>query len=446
MQIIKRIFYEQLLTSLEKDVITALIGPRQTGKTTALNYIQKHLSERGVSEKNILFLTFDDFSIREKSNLNDYLKLEIASVRGKNIEQLVEKFYLIIDEAQKQPRIFDQLKILYDNFRNIKIIISGSSSLNILDRTAESLAGRINFIKVNPFTIMETLVLLGNYDLCYDDFNFVPLLIKGKLTESKIKEFDEKYLFFRNVYERNFENFLLTGLMPRTVHEKVTEEKMRLINDYKNTYVDRDIRLIKGIGDLMDFNKLLTIISARITSTYEISSLSKKAGMDCRTVKKYISILENTFIIYRLNPYLTNVEKRVVKSPKLYFFDNGIVSLLMDIRTFKGLEVMEEKGAFYENLIIGNIKKYMDNERAPVNVYYYRTYQGAEVDMVLAGEDGLLLFEIKSGKEVKKSMLTGFKSIKEEMREKINSCYIIYEGPFRKLGENIFCLPAYLFI
>jgi len=230
------------------------------------------------------------------------------------------------------------------------------------------------------------------------------------------------------------------------IQEKTREEKFLFLKDYKNTYIDRDIRLIKGIGDLKDFGRILTIISARLASSYETSSLAKKAGVDFRTVKKYISVLENTFIINHLEPYYKNIEKRIVKAPKLYFFDNGIVSLLTGIYNFAALEKMEKIGAFFENLIIGNIKKYADNEKMPVNCYYYRTYSGAEVDVVVETEAGLLLFEIKSGENVKKSMLAGFKSMKEEVREKINSCYIIYEGPFKKLEENVFCLPAHLFI
>jgi len=445
MKIIKRYFYNDLLLYLDKDVVTALVGPRQTGKTTALNYIEDYLKKKRVNPaKNILMLNFDDFGIREKAADSNYLKQEISSTAGKNIDEIKDKFYLIIDEVQKEPRVFEQLKILYDRHKNIKIIISGSSTLDILDKSAESLAGRINFIRVNPFTMMEALILMEDYDVEYEDYDFVSLLLKGKLTEDKITEADKKYMFFKNSFEKYLNDFIVTGLLPRVIQEKKKEDRFQFLKNYKSTYIDRDIRLLKGVGDLRDFSRLLSIVSARLASTYEINSLSKKTGLDYRTVKKYISVLENTFIINQLEPYFANIEKRVVKTPKIYFFDNGLISLLMGIYNCEILEKMEKKGTFFENLIIGNIKKYADNEKIPVNCYYYRTYQGAEVDLVVESQAGILLFEVKYSETMRKKMLTGLKSIKEELGDKIHSSYIIYNGPFRKYDEDVFCIPSYL--
>ncbi|MBI5299420.1 MAG: ATP-binding protein [Deltaproteobacteria bacterium] len=434
-EIITRFYFDELLKALQRPKIIALVGARQTGKTTLLKQLLSHLKkEMGPSfERRHLFLNFDFLSERQDLASDDRLlekKIEVA--QGGPLSKITEPFYIFIDEVQKYPPVLEILKRIHDAFsKQIKIIVTGSSALQIREKGAESLAGRIEYHYIFPFTFFETRLLKEpqtQWESQKTILNLIDHLVSGSIKKDFLEDLQAKRFWSPSVLREDEEDFFVSGLYPEVVAELKREEKFRLLKNYITTYVERDVRNLTQVGDWLGYHRLLEVLASRVGQLVDFSGLGSVAGLDVRTVKKYISLLEETFIVDRLPSYFVNMEKRVVKSPKIVFCDNGIISSLRDMTSLRHYENNNSIGSIFENAILAELIKYLKNRPLPIGIYFWRLHSGSEVDCVLESENRLIPIEIKWSETLTPNDWSGLKAFQKEFKNRCERGYVFYRG------------------
>jgi len=443
---IKREIENKIWEALEAGFIVAVLGARQTGKTTLLNHLSFNLQNKGVPQKNIFFFNLDDVILRGEIISNFYFIRNFIEERlGKNLKDLSSPIYLFIDEVQKAPSVFDLLKILYDNFsEKIKIIISGSSSLTIQKKSAESLAGRMVNVYLYPLSIREILIDYFNLSLNHGLFE---ALIEGK-------RFDLDFLLFcqTQVLKQDYDQkrqldlvlkqALLDGTLP-AVFTRV-KEKEYLFKSLLETYLEKDIRRLEEVGSLDDFSRLISLLSFEIGSTFNIASLSRDLGIAINTVKKYLSVLQATFILKKLSPFFTKMRKRLVKSPKIYFFDVGLANFLA--KRYYWENIIEKKGVLFENILLNSFEVFNNNFLKPGSCFFWRDYQGHEIDLVIENSKVIVPIEFTLERDLSFRKKKNFIYFLKEFKN-VSFGIVIYTGQLEKislLGKEIFFIPWWL--
>lgn len=322
----------------------ALTGPRQSGKSTLL----KHLFGRTHA-----VISFDDPVTREMAQADPKLLIESA---GANI---------IFDEIQYVPGILSYLKIIIDQDRHKtgRFLITGSQQFNLIRNLGDTLAGRIALFDLLPFGIEEKKRIES---------------LKNRLTGT----------------EDYFVHSSLRGSFPEiTTHPDM--DPVVWYSGYVQTYLERDIRTVYNVGILREFQQFLRLLAIRCSQILNLSSLASETGVSVNTVKKWISILEASRIIYILPPYYRNMGKRITKSPKVYFLDLGLVCYLAGIKTPDQVISGPLAGALFENFVMQETVKYFINRGMRPNLYYARVHNNIEIDLIIESGLRLFPFEIK---------------------------------------------------
>lgn len=373
---IKRELSQSILKLKEKMPVLVVTGPRQSGKTTLVKSLFPNYTYYN--------LEFPDIRMYAKNDPRSFL-------------QDFEKG-IIIDEIQYVPELLSYIQGFADQSKlNGKFIITGSQNLYLLQSVSQSLAGRAAIFTLLPFSIAEL-----------------------KHTE----HFNNDYL-----------HYLYTGLYP-PIYDRALDPT-EWLQSYIQTYVERDVRQIVNIKDLSKFQLLIKLCAGRIGQLLNYNALSNEIGIDSKTVKKWISILETSYIIFLLHPYYKNYNKRLVKTPKLYFYDTGLASELLEIKSKEQISNHYAKGALFENMIITNIKKAYFNQGISQNIYFWRNNIGSEIDCVVETAEGLNIFEIKSSKTFHPDFVKGLNYFKQISKtEKLNR-YLIYGGDESKTYNGI---------
>jgi len=376
-----------------------LIGSRRVGKTTL---------SKMIGGDDSTYHTFDDIDLQIVCKENPGYIENICKLGKINI----------LDEVQKAPDIFDTVKLLID--KGYLFILTGSSALNLKHKSNETLAGRIRIRNLNP--------------LCWGE-ETVPL---SGIPETSIffetMEIPKDPLLFRKGIS-NFESAIDLGGYPELVGKDISEKK-QILKDYRNTYLQRDILELSNIQDLNGFRALLAALAQSIGSTVNYQNLANESGLSHVTVKKYLYILEQTFIIFKLYPYQYGPAKRYVKSPKWYFVDSGMLG---------SLNLRLSEGQVFENFVISEIYKRMlvvnlDEDK----LFFYKSAKSSEVDLVIEKDSNLYLFKIKASNYANPKFtkhLKGFYDIFD--RTKQIKSFVIYRGKeFSNINNTIF-LPVY---
>jgi len=324
------------IKKLEKGFpVISVTGPRQSGKTTFLQHY------------------FSGYS---------YFNLENPQVRQLIISD-PEQFLkdnpkkVIIDEVQRFPDLLSYIQSHVDHYQQMgSIIISGSQNLLISEKVSQSLAGRAAYQNIFPFSLAE----LQEHKLNLSDY--YSQVLKG---------------FYPAIYSRR--------IAPALYYSQ-----------YLATYVERDARLIKNIQNLSQFQKFIGLLAGRVGQIVNMSSLANDTGVSPNTAEDWLSILEASYIVYRLRPYFKNVGKRLIKSPKIYFYDTGLLCSLLNIPAKKELINHFNIGGIFENFIINEFKKEISNFNKSASLYFYQDSHGHEVDLVIDTGSYLLPIEIKS--------------------------------------------------
>lgn len=333
--------------------IIVLYGARQVGKTTLIEKIIQNF------EGKILKVNADEQLFNETLSSRDFIKLK-GMVAGYDL--------LFIDEAQRIADIGINLKILYDKIPELKIIVTGSSSLDLANRVNEPLTGRIDTNILFPISLPEWQR--------YTDINDFEVALK-------------------------LEEFLLYGMYPEIFSYKNFNHKRKYLNDLCKSYLYKDILSLTNIKYPEKLNQLLKLLAYQVGQLVSIQELATSLQIHREALLNYISLLEKSFVIFRLPGFSRNLRKEVVKMDKIYFYDTGIRNAL--INNFSSLQLRNDKGQLWENFLIAERMKSNFYNETFINIYFWRIYSGAELDLV-EEKDGLLHgYEFKWGSKLAKA-------------------------------------------
>lgn len=441
-KITERIYDPYLKKSLASPLITVLIGPRQSGKTTSVNSL---LNDIKPDRK--FYLNLDSSFERDRvKHREDYLQEHIEETLGFRLDSLKEKFFLFIDEAQKLPSIFESIKILYDKYsRYLKIIISGSSSLELLDKTAETLAGRVQVLRIYPFSMSEACLYeeIGGFECAGALYKGI---FSGSLKQKSLSQLINEFKPKSKKKMRLIDKLLTRSLFPPTFSRIDEDDIPRWLIDYIDTYIERDMRSVKDIGDIEGYRKVVAQLSSRVGNLLEYNRLGNDAGINQITTKKYVNIWQESLIGFLLSPFFLNVSTRIKKSKKVYFFDNALIWALSGFKDRQILEASGESGHYYENLIITDFIKWGINMEKPPSFYFWQKSLAAEIDLVVSTKGMAIPVEIKYSTVWDKKYLRGIDMFKEKHKGKglnIPFSIIIYRGDFFAPREDVFCIPVW---
>lgn len=366
----KRLIKAQLKGKFFQGKVIIITGARQTGKTTLSMEIMDDLDIKD----NIRMFNCDNPTDRELLSNKD---LEFL------IQLIGEASVVFIDEGQKVETIGQTLKLLADHFKNKKqILVTGSSSFNLLDKTSEALTGRKLVYHLFPLSLEEI----------YPDKNLLKL-------------------------NKELENYLIYGSYPEVVGQKSFEDKQELLKELSSSYLYRDILEFQEIKNANIILSLLKALALQIGQEVSYAEISRLIGIDKNTVERYVDILEKSYIIFRLSPYTKNKRREISKLRKVFFYDLGIRNAV--INNFNFLSERNDLGGLWENFIIAERLKFQAYHKIYTNNYFWRTYDGAEVDLVEERGGKLNGFEFK-WKHKKRDMKPSVK-----WREYENSSYQI---------------------
>lgn len=321
----------------------ALNGPRQSGKTTL---VRKAFPDKA-------YVSLENPDIRSYA-LNDPRGFLANYPKG-----------AIFDEVQRAPELFSYLQQVLDESNEKGVfILTGSNNFLLQESISQSLAGRIAYLTLLPLSLAEI----------------------GGL------ESDINQLIFKGGYP--------------VLHAEKTDPA-RWFPNYISTYVERDVRQLKNVVDLTTFERFIRLCAGRTGQLLNMSSLALETGVDQKTVAAWLSVLETSFILFRLQPYYKNYNKRMVKMPKLYFYDTGLAAALLGIDNAAMLEMHPFRGSLFENLVVTEFLKQRLNAGLSNNIYFWRDSTGNEIDLLIDRKSELLPIEIKSGKTVTSDYFKG---------------------------------------
>ncbi|MFI3229548.1 MAG: ATP-binding protein [Bacillota bacterium] len=374
---INRGLEKKVIEMSEQYPVVLVCGARQVGKSTMLNHI------KSADRK---YVSLDDFSARTLAVQDPELFLETYGTP------------ILIDEIQRVPELLLSIKNIVDQYalagKSNKGLfwLTGSQQFQMMKSVSDSLAGRVALLNLSGFSMRE--INGDNTEV------FVPNVAKLKSSAS-IQHKD-----INKIYNRIF-----AGGMPRLITEQLERESY--YSNYINTYLERDVRELSQVGNLVSFHNLLVYLSARTAQELNYADASKAIGVSSPTIKSWISILETSGIIFLLRPYSSNITKRIVKTPKLYFLDTGLCAYLSKWPNGEVLEAGAMSGAYLETYVVSEIvKSYYANGKNP-DFYYYRDFDQKEIDLLFVDAESITPVEIKknsypSGADKNFSVLSKF--------------------------------------
>lgn len=361
---IKRNITLHLKKMLSQFKIVSLTGPRQSGKTTLLR-----------SE----FPNYKYYNLERIDHREMILSDPVGFLKDKGSK-------IIFDEVQNAPDLFSYIQVFCDDKDETgQYILSGSQSFLLNERISQSLAGRLSVNNLFPFDITE---------MHPSQFiNWHKVIFNG---------------FYPGIYDKN--------IAPNNFYPS-----------YIQTYIDRDVRTLKNIGDLSSFSRFLKLCAGRVGQVLNITSLANDTGVSVNTAKSWLSILQASYIIFLIQPYYNNFSKRLIKSPKLYFYDMGVVASLLNIQHEDDIKTHYLYGSLFENLVISELIKVNHHNGKNSQIYYWRESNGTEIDCIIEqANQNLLAIEIKAGQTYNKDFIKNIKNF-AKLTKKVKKI-LIYGG------------------
>lgn len=364
--------FRQLLT--EYPVVT-LLGPRQAGKTT----LARRLEHEGY----------------------DYCNLETPENRtlaSEDPKAFLQRFSgrLILDEIQRVPELLSYIQAIVDEEQvNGAFVLTGSHQLELRQAISQSLAGRTAVLNLLPLSISE----LAAAGFGFDDFA----------------------------------DYVFHGFLPR-IHDQ-RQRPLQAWSNYYQTYVERDVRQLIRLKDASLFEKFIRLLAGRSGQVLNLSSLAGDVGVDAKTISHWLSVLEASFIIFKLPPYFENIGKRLIKSPKYYFVDVGLLSFLLGIENPEQIRRDPLVGAMFENLVVLEIVKQQTNRGKRPELYFYRDSHGNEIDLLIPGGRALTAIEIKSAATYQPGFFKPLEKVRQWL-PRICASVLIYNGESGAWGEG----------
>ena len=371
---VKRKLTAQLMEAAAEYPVLTITGPRQSGKTTCCR------------------LSFPDlpYSNLEEPDTRQYA---LSDPRG-----FLEQFKNggIIDEIQRAPDLTSYIQGIVDDpkFSGL-FVLTGSQNFSVRNTISQSLAGRTAVFTLLPFSAGEIKTL--------------------------VPEITDTELIFNGFYPR---------LYDKKIHPR------RFYADYVNTYVERDLRLLSMVKDLSTFQIFLKLCAGRTGQILNIENLANDCGISHRTAREWVSLLEASYIVYRLPPFFRNVGKRLIKSPKLYFYDPGLAAFLIDITDPVQINTHPLKGQLYETMILSELLKLRFNQGMNNNLLFYRDSNGNEVDVVIQCGNSTTAIEIKAAKTINRNFFKGLNLFEVLVSEPVQK-FLVYSGDIIRKESGI---------
>lgn len=364
------------LQSLGKQYpVVTIIGPRQSGKTTLVKYA---------------------FPNKPYANLEelDTRNLAISDPRG-FLDQYPEG--AILDEIQRAPQLLSYIQVKVDAREKKGLyFLTGSHQLELYQAITQSLAGRTALLTLLPLSIEE-------------------LLLAG--------------------FHQSLEEMFLFGGYPRIYKDQLDPTKT--YRNYFQTYVERDVRQLIAVKNLMQFERFIRICAGRIGQLINFESIGGEVGISSHTVREWISILEASFIVFRLQPYFENFGKRIIKSSKLYFTDVGLATYLLEIENVSQVSRDPLRGNLMENLVILELMKWRLNQGLDPHLYFYRDVQKNEIDAIFKSGHTLIPIEIKSSKTYNSEFLKSIHFFQGLVKDRAPKGYLIYAGEKEQVIHSV---------
>ena len=440
--IFERDIANSILDEFSGHEIVFLLGTRQTGKTTIAKILQNKWNEKNplsplspINSVNSLYIDLEDRTYRNNFNATsiDALK-NVLLIEGIDTQK---PGLLILDEVQLLNDPSNTLKLLHDHFINLKVVATGSSSLEIKQKFSDSLAGRKKVYIIQPLNFDEFLLFKGEEKLRRLRYLFKKEDEKGKqkLADSGTVGHYEESL------STLFNEYLIYGSYPEVVLLKNKKDKIEKIGSILTSYIQKDIRDIARIDNIDGYNNLLKYLSINTGSEFNSANASKTLSLQRNTIQRYVNLLTETFVIKELKPFFINKNKEISKSVKIYYKDTGVRNF--QIKNFNNMEFREDAGKLYENYIFNVLDNTAD---ILTSNYFYRTTSQTEIDFIRENEDGLSLIEVKSGifKNIPRAViefeLKYKKTIKIKNKSIINKSYFNYN----KNNKEVKFIPIFL--
>ncbi|MEP7196242.1 MAG: ATP-binding protein [Saprospiraceae bacterium] len=378
---ISRIANKRILNLASNFKAVAITGPRQTGKTTLIKDVFKN---------------------------KPYVSLENTDSRNFALEDprgFLAKYPkgAVLDEVQRTPELFSYLQEILDNSTEKGLfILSGSNNFLIQQSISQSLAGRVAYLNLLPFSLEEL-----------HSANWLPTSVDELMING----------FYPPIYDQNI---LAQDWCP----------------NYIRTYIEKDVRQIKNINDLIVFERFVQLLAGRIGQELNYSALAVETGVDVKTIQSWIGILESSFIIYLLKPHHQNFRKTIVKRPKIYFYDTALVCYLLRIQTADQLSIHASRGFIFESMVVTELIKQRTNQGLPINLFYWRDKAGHEIDLIVDLGTQLIPIEIKSGQTINSEFFKNIKYWNKLSNQK--ESIIIYAGnESQKRSDGTLLVPFY---
>jgi predicted AAA+ superfamily ATPase len=364
--------------------VVTVLGPRQSGKTTLCQ------------------MAFPD---------KPYVNLEQPDVR--EFAQQDPKAFLaqfpdgaVLDEIQNVPSLLSWIQVLTDaDPRKGRFVLTGSHQLQVSAQITQSLAGRTAVLELLPLSLSELAKA-----------NDLPA-----------------------VEPADVNGLMLQGGYPRIHAQSMPPEVM--LSDYFATYVERDVRQLINLRHLREFGQCVRLLAGRTGQLLNQTSLGNEVGVSSNTITQWLSILEASFLVFSLAPWSVNIGKRLVKSPKIYFYDVGLACWLLGIKTVEQLQHHPLRGALFENLVVLEVLKSLRNQGLRDPLYFFRDSNGLEIDLLLDHANGLQLVEIKASQTVSAPLFKNLRTVSTLLGDRVKSQHLIYGGAERQDRTGVEVMP-----
>lgn len=399
----KRHITTELHAALADTPVVLLNGARQTGKTT--------LARDYAGSASVPYVTLDDAT-------------QLAAARSD-----AKGFLLglgdraVIDEVQKAPELFPAIKMSVDQDRRPgRFLLTGSANVLLLPQISESLAGRMEILTLWPLSQGE---ISGRQE------TFLETVYADELTGFQV---DESFDLKRAV---------LVGAFPEALQRSQGKRREAWFSSYITALLQRDVRDLSNIDGLTDMPRLMSLLASRVGSLLNISELSRSAGIPNSTLKRYLSLLQATFLFQPLPAWSSNLGKRLIKSPKIHLIDAGLAAHLAGVSEESMQRMPMHFGHLLENFVVGELRKQIGWSNKRVNMYHFRTTTGKEVDILLEDAAGCLVgIEVKSSATVVRKDFSGFDALSESAAKQFLRGIVLYTGNQAvSFGESYLALP-----
>jgi len=378
--IIRRRITGELHLLLGEYPVVTILGPRQAGKTTLAR----------ASLPDHAYSNLEDLETREFATTDP--RAYLAQFPGP----------VIIDEIQRVPTLLSYIQTIVDEKRaNGQFVLTGSHQLALRQAVDQSLAGRTAILQLLPLSIAE--------------------------------------LSATGIVFPHFEDYVFKGFLPRVYDQ--SQRPATAYSNYFQTYVERDVRMLIQLKDTALFEKFMKLLAGRVGQLLDLQSLGSDVGVDAKTIRHWLSILEASFVIFKLSPHFENFGKRVIKSPKYYFIEPGLLCHLLGIRSPEQVSRDPLVGSIFENLVVIEAMKSFTHRGLPSALHFFRDSNGQEIDLLVGEGHQPMPIEIKSSSTFSQSLLKGLRRFQENTLTPATRAGLIYNGKAMQLSDGIACVP-----